>query len=47
MLAIPSLVVAGSEAEAHDAAELVEVDYAARDAVTDVVPAAAPGAPQI
>jgi aerobic carbon-monoxide dehydrogenase large subunit len=42
-----ALVVAGSEAEARDAAELVEVDYAARDAVTDVVRAAAPGAPQI
>jgi carbon-monoxide dehydrogenase large subunit len=42
-----ALVIAGSEAEARDAAELVEVDYAARDAVTDVVRAAAPGAPQI
>src|SRR5215472_8123429 len=43
----PSLAIAGSEAEARDAAELVEVDYATRDAVTDVVRAAAPGAPQI
>ena len=42
-----ALVVAGSEAEARDAAELVAVDYAARDAVTDVARAAAPGAPQI
>ena len=42
-----ALVVAESEAEARDAAELVEVDYAARDAVTDVARAAAPGAPQI
>ena len=42
-----ALVVAGSEAEALDAAELVEIDYAARDAVTDIVHAAAPEAPQI
>ena len=42
-----ALVVAGSEAEARDAAELVDVDYGARDAVTDVVRAAAPEAPQI
>src|SRR5262244_93824 len=42
-----ALVVAGSEAEARDAAELVEVDYVARDAVTDVVRAAALEAPQI
>ena len=42
-----ALVVAESEAEARDAAELIEVDYAARDAVSDVARAAAPGAPQI
>ncbi|MGA8400593.1 MAG: molybdopterin cofactor-binding domain-containing protein, partial [Stellaceae bacterium] len=42
-----ALVVAESEAQARDAAELVEVDYAARDAVTDVARAAEPGAPQI
>ncbi len=42
-----SLVVARSEAEARDAAEMVEVDYAVRDAVTDVTRAAAPEAPQI
>jgi aerobic carbon-monoxide dehydrogenase large subunit len=39
-----ALVVARSEAEARDAAELVEIDYAARDAVTG---AATPEAPQI
>jgi carbon-monoxide dehydrogenase large subunit len=42
-----ALVVANSEAQARDAAELVVVDYAARDAVSDVARAAAPGAPQI
>src|SRR5271163_3460515 len=42
-----ALVVAGSEAEARDAAELVEIDYAVRDAVTNGARAAAPGAPQI
>ena len=42
-----ALVVAGSEAEARDAAELVEIDYAAREAVTDVARAAALEAPQI
>ncbi len=42
-----ALVVAESEAAARDAAELVEVDYAAREAVTDVVRAAQPDAPQI
>ncbi|HXC30213.1 MAG TPA: xanthine dehydrogenase family protein molybdopterin-binding subunit [Stellaceae bacterium] len=40
-----ALVVAETEAEARDAAELVEVDYAARDAVTDLARAAEPGAP--
>ena len=42
-----ALVVARSEAEARDAAEMVEIDYAVRDAVTDVTRAAAPEAPQI
>ncbi len=42
-----ALVVAESEAAARDAAELVEIDYAARDAVTDVVRAAEPDAPQL
>src|SRR5580693_1491402 len=42
-----ALVVAGSEAEARDAAELVDIDYAAREAVTDVARAAALEAPQI
>jgi carbon-monoxide dehydrogenase large subunit len=42
-----ALVVAESEAAARDAAELVEVDYAMRDAVTDIARAAQPGAPQI
>jgi carbon-monoxide dehydrogenase large subunit len=42
-----ALVVAETEAAARDAAELVEVDYAARDAVTDIARAAQPGAPQI
>src|SRR5580693_8101970 len=36
-----------TEAAARDAAELVEIDYAARDAVTDVDRAAQPGAPQL
>ncbi len=42
-----ALVVAESEAVARDAAELVAVDYASRDAVTDIARAAEPGAPQI
>ena len=42
-----ALVVAETEAQARDAAELVEVDYAPRDAVADIVRAAEPGAPQI
>jgi aerobic carbon-monoxide dehydrogenase large subunit len=42
-----ALVVAESEAQARDAAELVEVDYVARDAVTDIARAAEPSAPQI
>jgi carbon-monoxide dehydrogenase large subunit len=40
-----ALVVAESEAAARDAAELVAVDYAPRDAVSDVTRAAQPGAP--
>jgi len=42
-----ALVVAETEATARDAAELVMVDYAAREAVTDVARAAAPGAPLV
>src|ERR1700722_11921564 len=42
-----ALVVAETEAAARDAAERVEIDYAARDAVTDVDRAAQPGAPQL
>src|SRR5437764_2920693 len=42
-----ALVIAGTEAEARNAAALVEADYAARDAVTDVVRPAAPRAPPI
>ena len=42
-----ALVVAESEAQARDAAELVAVDYAPREPVTDVARAAAPGAPLI
>jgi carbon-monoxide dehydrogenase large subunit len=42
-----ALVVAATEAQARDAAELVVVDYASRDAVTDIARAAEPGAPQI
>ena len=42
-----ALVVAESEAHARDAAELVEVDYAARGAVTDVARAAESRSPQI
>ncbi|HYM73841.1 MAG TPA: xanthine dehydrogenase family protein molybdopterin-binding subunit [Stellaceae bacterium] len=42
-----ALVVADSEAAARDAAELVEVDYAPREAVTDLARAALPGAPQL
>src|SRR5437762_11077151 len=42
-----ALVVAGSEAEARDAAELVEINYAEREAVTDVARTAKLEAPQI
>src|SRR5579884_813761 len=42
-----ALVVAESEAQARDAAELVEIDYAPRPAVTDVGRAAEPTAPQV
>jgi aerobic carbon-monoxide dehydrogenase large subunit len=42
-----ALVVAKSEAAARDAAELVEVDYAPRDAVADLARAAEPDAPQL
>jgi len=42
-----ALVVAESEVQARDAAELVEIDYAARDAVTDLARADEPGAPRI
>jgi carbon-monoxide dehydrogenase large subunit len=42
-----ALVVAQTEAQARDAAELVEVDYAPRDAVADIARAAEPGAPRI
>ncbi|HVH77945.1 MAG TPA: xanthine dehydrogenase family protein molybdopterin-binding subunit, partial [Stellaceae bacterium] len=42
-----ALVIAETDAQARDAAELVEVDYAPRDAVTDVARAAQPGAPQL
>ena len=42
-----ALVVAESEAAARDAAELVEIDYAAREAVTDLARAARPDAPQL
>src|SRR5215469_3931730 len=42
-----ALVVAETEAQARDAAELVEVDYAPRDAVADITRATEPGAPQI
>ncbi|HWB52444.1 MAG TPA: xanthine dehydrogenase family protein molybdopterin-binding subunit [Stellaceae bacterium] len=42
-----ALVVAETEAQARDAAELVAVDYAPREAVADLTRAAAPGAPQI
>jgi aerobic carbon-monoxide dehydrogenase large subunit len=42
-----ALVVAETEAAARDAAELVEIDYAAREAVSDVGRAAEPDAPQI
>jgi len=42
-----ALVVAETEAAARDAAELVEVDYRPRDAVTDLARAALPGAPRI
>jgi aerobic carbon-monoxide dehydrogenase large subunit len=42
-----ALVVAETEAAARDAAELVAVDYAPREAVADISRAAQPGAPQI
>ncbi|HZK91368.1 MAG TPA: xanthine dehydrogenase family protein molybdopterin-binding subunit [Stellaceae bacterium] len=42
-----ALVVAASEAAARDAAELIEIDYAPREAVSDVSRAAQPGAPQL
>jgi carbon-monoxide dehydrogenase large subunit len=42
-----ALVVAESEAQARDAAELVEVDYVPRDAVADIARATDPAAPQI
>ena len=42
-----ALVVAETEAQARDAAELVEVDYAPRDAVADIARAPEPGVPQI
>ena len=42
-----ALVVARSEAEARDAAEMVEIHYVVRDAVSDVTRTAAPEAPQI
>jgi carbon-monoxide dehydrogenase large subunit len=42
-----ALVVAETEAAARDAAELVDVDYAPREAVTDLARAALPGAPQL
>jgi carbon-monoxide dehydrogenase large subunit len=42
-----ALVVAESEAAARDAAELVDVDYASREAVTDIARAALPEAPQL
>ena len=42
-----ALVVAESEPAARDAAELVEVDYAPRNAVADLSRAAAPDAPEI
>jgi aerobic carbon-monoxide dehydrogenase large subunit len=42
-----ALVVAETEAVARDAAERLVIDYEPRDPVTDVVAAAAPGAPQV
>jgi carbon-monoxide dehydrogenase large subunit len=42
-----ALVVAESEAAARDAAELVAVDYAPREPVTEIGAAAAPQAPQV
>ena len=42
-----ALVVAETEAEARDAAELVAVDYQPRQSVTDITQAVAAGAPQI
>jgi carbon-monoxide dehydrogenase large subunit len=41
------VVVAETLAQARDAAELVEVDYAAKPAVTDPVAALEPGAPRV
>ncbi|HEU0155665.1 MAG TPA: xanthine dehydrogenase family protein molybdopterin-binding subunit [Stellaceae bacterium] len=42
-----AIVVAGTEAEARDAAELVAIDYAPREAVADLADAAQPGAPLV
>ncbi len=42
-----AVVVAEDRYTAHDAAELVEVEYEHLDAVTDVVAALEPGAPQV
>jgi carbon-monoxide dehydrogenase large subunit len=42
-----ALIVAETESQAQDAAEMVEVDYEELDAVTDQVKALEPGAPQI
>jgi carbon-monoxide dehydrogenase large subunit len=42
-----ALIVAETESQAQDAAEMVEVDYGELDAVTDQVKALEPGAPQI
>ena len=41
-----AIVIAGSRAEAEDAAELVEVDYTPLPAVSDCRDALAPGAPR-
>ena len=42
-----ALVVAETEAAARDAAELVDIDYASREAVTDLARASLPAAPQL
>jgi carbon-monoxide dehydrogenase large subunit len=42
-----AMVIAETYAAAQDGAELVEVDYATRDAVTDLREAVKPGAPQV